>query len=110
MESLLNICNFCSVGCNITLKVKTPDLFFVTGAPEGIQLAFQVEPDGASFRMVNEHIFGRGVPLVGINFAPDGALYGVDWGGGYPLNQTGADTTLPAGTLVKRVVGGPGGS
>ncbi len=32
MDSIYNICNYCSVGCNITLKVKTPDLFFVTGA------------------------------------------------------------------------------
>ncbi|MEW6051164.1 MAG: molybdopterin-dependent oxidoreductase [Candidatus Zixiibacteriota bacterium] len=33
MESSNNICNYCSVGCNITLKVKTPDLFYVVGAP-----------------------------------------------------------------------------
>jgi formate dehydrogenase major subunit len=32
MDSIYSICNYCSVGCNITLKVKTPDLFFVTGA------------------------------------------------------------------------------
>ena len=64
--------------------------FFLTGAPNGFQYAFRVEPDGASFRMVDEHLIGQGIPLVGINFGPDGALYGVDWGGGYPLNQTGA--------------------
>ena len=64
--------------------------FFLTGAPGGQQVAFQVERDGASFRMVNEHSIGNGIPLVGINFGPDGALYGVDWGGGYPLNQRGA--------------------
>jgi len=33
MEKVLNVCNYCSVGCNLTLNVKTPDLFFVTGAP-----------------------------------------------------------------------------
>ncbi|MFQ5498732.1 MAG: molybdopterin-dependent oxidoreductase [Candidatus Zixiibacteriota bacterium] len=33
MESVFNICNYCSVGCNITLNVKSTDLFFVTGAP-----------------------------------------------------------------------------
>ena len=33
MESVYNICNYCSVGCNITLQVKTPDLFYVIGAP-----------------------------------------------------------------------------
>ena len=32
MDSVHNICNYCSVGCNITLRVKTPDIFFVTGA------------------------------------------------------------------------------
>src|SRR5690606_5060313 len=33
---------------------------------------------------------GNGIPLVGLNFAPDGGLYGVDWGGGYPMNEDGA--------------------
>ena len=66
------------------------DYFFLTGAPNGNQIAFRVEPDRASFRMVDEHRVGSGVPLVGINFGPDGGLYGVDWGGGYPLNQSGA--------------------
>ncbi|RME23532.1 MAG: 4Fe-4S dicluster domain-containing protein, partial [Candidatus Zixiibacteriota bacterium] len=33
MDSHFSVCNYCAVGCNITLKVKTPDLFFVTGAP-----------------------------------------------------------------------------
>ena len=64
--------------------------FFLTGAPGGEQRAFQMVQCGASFKVANEHEIGRGVPLVGINFGPDGALYGVDWGGGYPLNQTGA--------------------
>lgn len=64
--------------------------FFLTGAPGGEQRAFQLKRSGASFRMINEHEIGRGIPLVGISFAPDGALYGVDWGGGYPLNQKGA--------------------
>ncbi len=66
------------------------DYFFVTGAPNGEQRAFQVKQNGASFEMINEHEFARGKPIVGINFGPDGALYGVDWGGGYPLNQSGA--------------------
>ena len=64
--------------------------FFLTGAPGGPQIAFQVKPNGASFDMINEHNIGNSLPIVGINFGPDGALYGVDWGGGYPLNQTGA--------------------
>ncbi|MGB0643530.1 MAG: PVC-type heme-binding CxxCH protein, partial [Akkermansiaceae bacterium] len=64
--------------------------FFHTSAPNGQQWAFQVEQDGASFKMVNDMQIGNGVPIVGINFGPDGALYGVDWGGGYPLNKKGA--------------------
>ncbi|MEM7232622.1 MAG: PVC-type heme-binding CxxCH protein, partial [Planctomycetota bacterium] len=66
------------------------DHFFVTGAPGGQQRAFKCTADGASFRVENDHRIGRGVPLVGINFGPGGALYGVDWGGGYPLNKKGA--------------------
>lgn len=72
------------------LSPKYRDYFFLTGAPNGNQFAFQVKPKGASFEMVNAHSIGAGVPLVGINFGPDGGLYGVDWGGGYPLNQKGA--------------------
>ena len=33
METTYSVCNYCSVGCNITINHKTPDLFFVTGAP-----------------------------------------------------------------------------
>ncbi len=72
------------------LSPQYKDFFFLTGAPGGHQIAFKVEPDRASFKMIEEHKIGSGVPLVGINFAPDGGLYGVDWGGGYPLNQKGA--------------------
>jgi putative membrane-bound dehydrogenase-like protein len=66
------------------------NFFFHTSAPNGQQWAFQVEQDGASFKMVDDMQIGNGVPIVGINFGPDGALYGVDWGGGYPLNKKGA--------------------
>lgn len=66
------------------------DHFFLTSAPKGEQWAFQVKPAGDSFAMVNDHKIGEGVPLVGLNFGPDGGLYGVDWGGGYPLNESGA--------------------
>ncbi len=64
--------------------------FFLNSAPNGQQWAFQAEENGASFAMVNDHQIGNGIPLVGLNFAPDGGLYGVDWGGGYPLNEKGA--------------------
>ncbi len=64
--------------------------FFFTGAPHGEQFAFKVEPNGATFKVIDEHRIGKGVAIVGINFGPDGALYGVDWANGYPLNQKGA--------------------
>ncbi|MAS95600.1 MAG: hypothetical protein CMO55_20560 [Verrucomicrobiales bacterium] len=73
------------------------DYFFLTSAPRGEQWAFQIRPDGDSFQMVNDHKIGEGVPLVGLCFGPDGALYGVDWGGGYPLNESGAVWRIDVG-------------
>ncbi|MBG86208.1 MAG: hypothetical protein CMO80_04830 [Verrucomicrobiales bacterium] len=64
--------------------------FFMTEAPRGTQWAFQVKPKGASFEMINSHPIGNGIAMTGLNFGPDGALYAVDWGGGYPLNNKGA--------------------
>ena len=65
------------------------DYAFLTSAPNGQQWAFQIKPRGDSFEMVNDHKISEGIPLVGLAFAPDGGLYGVDWGGGYPLNEKG---------------------
>ncbi len=45
---------------------------------------------GAGFQMVNSRQIGRGIPITGLSFGPDGALYATDWDGGYPLTQTGA--------------------
>lgn len=64
--------------------------FFLTSAPNGQQWAFRVQPSGDSYTMCDDHQIGDGIPLVGLQFAPDGALYSVDWGGGYPLNEKGA--------------------
>lgn len=72
------------------LNESYKNYFFFTGAPHGDQFAFKVESDGASFKIIDEHRVGKGVAIVGINFGPDGALYGVDWANGYPLNQKGA--------------------
>lgn len=65
------------------------DYFFLTSTLGGEQISFKVDPDGDSFKMVNEHQIGKGIAMIGINFGPDGGLYGVDWAGGYPLNQKG---------------------
>ena len=74
----------------LALDADWQQTFFLTSAPKGEQWAFQTQPSGAGFTMVNSRQIGNGVPLVGINFGPDGGLYGVDWGGGYPLNRKGA--------------------
>ena len=72
------------------LNERYKDYFFLNGTLNGAQYAFQVEQDGASFTMVNDHQLGEGLPLIGLTWGNDGALYTVDWGGGYPLNQSGA--------------------
>jgi len=64
--------------------------FFMTSAPMGQQWAFRIEPLEDRFAMVDDHKIGEGVALVGLDFSPDGSLFGVDWGGGYPLNESGA--------------------
>ncbi len=82
------------------LGAEYHNYFFLTSAPRGEQWAFQIQPKGDSFAMVSDHKIAEGIPLVGLNFAPDGALYGVDWGGGYPLNDVGGiwriDVDAPA--------------
>jgi formate dehydrogenase major subunit len=35
MEQIKNVCNFCSVGCNVEIDAKTPDLFYISGAFAG---------------------------------------------------------------------------
>lgn len=66
------------------------DYFFLTSAPNGYQYAFQVEESGDSFKMINDHQIGSGLAIVGLAFGPDGALYGADWDGGYPLDEKGS--------------------
>lgn len=71
------------------LSPEYKNYFFITQFSSGYQNAFQVKPKGASFEMINDHVIGNGVPLVGLNWGPDGGLYGTDWGGGYTLNDEG---------------------
>lgn len=66
------------------------DFFFLTAAPNGNQYAFRVEPSHDAFKMVDAHEIGSGYAIVGLAFGPDGALYGADWDGGYPLDQKGS--------------------
>lgn len=64
--------------------------FFVTQFPAGKINAFRLEPAGASFRIAGSHQMAGGTAFTGCNFGPDGALYVVDWQGGYPLKEKGA--------------------
>jgi quinoprotein glucose dehydrogenase len=66
------------------------NFFFLTGAPHGVQHAFRVQAEGDAFKMVDEHQIGSGLAIVGLAFGPDGALYGADWDGGYPLDEIGS--------------------
>lgn len=72
------------------LNERYKDYFFLNATMNGAQYAFQVKQDGASFRMVNDHQIGEGLPLIGLTWGNDGALYTPDWGGGYPMNEKGA--------------------
>lgn len=82
--------------------------FFVTQFPAGKIDAFQLEPDGASFKMTGNHLMAGGTAFTGCNFGPDGALYVADWQGGYPLKEKGAlwkiDDPAAAGSDLRREV------
>lgn len=79
--------------------------FFVTQFPAGKINAFRLEPAGASFKIAGDHQMAGGTAFTGCNFGPDGALYVVDWQGGYPLKQKGAlwriDDPKEAGGAVR---------
>ncbi len=64
--------------------------FFLSEFPSGKIRGFRAEPDGASFKMVEERTMNMGVMGVGMSWHPNGSLFMVDWSGGYPLNHTGS--------------------
>ncbi|MGB6222917.1 PVC-type heme-binding CxxCH protein [Haloferula sp.] len=82
--------------------------FFLSQFPAGKINAFKTEADGAGFRMTDDHLVAEGDAFVGSNFGPDGALYVVDWQGGYPLNEKGAvwkiDDPESADTTIRQEV------
>ncbi|MCW1883490.1 c-type cytochrome [Luteolibacter flavescens] len=82
--------------------------FFLTQFPAGKINAFQLEADGASFKMKGDHLMASGTAFTGCNFGPDGALYVADWQGGYPLKEKGAvwkiDDPKEAGSAMRKEV------
>lgn len=61
------------------LNARYRDFYFLAHSNKRVT-AFRSEPVGAGFRMVDEHEVLRGPFVTGIEFGPDGALYGADWG------------------------------
>jgi putative membrane-bound dehydrogenase-like protein len=52
-------------------------------------LALSVEPVGAGFRVVDEHVFVENVLPTDVDFGYDGKMYITDWGGGWESGEKG---------------------
>lgn len=61
------------------LSPKWQRTFFLAESSKDVQ-AFQVEAQGAGFKMLEPHAVVTGPFITGLFFGPDGALYGADWG------------------------------
>ncbi len=61
------------------LSAKWQRSFFLAESSKDVQ-AFQVEAQGAGFKMLEPHAVVTGPFITGLFFGPDGALYGADWG------------------------------
>ena len=70
------------------------DYYFLTQFPGQKITAFQLQPKGAAFEMVNEHNFQGGFMATGFSFGPEGALYVADWAGNWEPNSEGAIVKL----------------
>lgn len=68
--------------------------FILNQFPSGKMDAFQLEPDGAAFKMTNLRTIHTGIMGIGMSWGLDGRLYFADWDGGYPLDEKGAIWTL----------------
>ena len=64
--------------------------FFLCEFPVQKVTAFKTEPEGAFFKMVDEHIFLFGMMASAINFGPDGSLYVANWDGKWQPNELGS--------------------
>ena len=64
--------------------------FFLCEFPIQKVTAFKTQPEGAYFKMVDEHIFLFGMMASAINFGPDGSLYIANWDGKWQPNELGS--------------------
>lgn len=76
------------------LSESYKDYYFLTQFPGQKITAFQLQPRGAAFEMVNEHTFQKGFMAVGLSFGPEGALYVADWGGNWAPTEEGGIVKL----------------
>ena len=65
------------------------DFFFCVQFPVQKITAFRTEPQGAGFRMIDEHVFHSGLMVSSLNFGPDGGCYLADWVGKWEPNGQG---------------------
>ena len=68
--------------------------FFLCEFPVQKVTAFKTQPEGAFFKMVDEHIFLYGMMASAINFGPDGSLYVANWDGKWQPNELGSIWTV----------------
>lgn len=82
--------------------------FFLAQFPVQKITAFRAQQRGASFEMVDEHVFHFGLMASAMNFGPDGAMYIADWDGKWQPNDRGAihrlDDPAVDGSPVRREV------
>jgi putative membrane-bound dehydrogenase-like protein len=64
--------------------------FVLNEFPSGKMRSFRIVPDGASFRMADQHLVNDGVMGIGFAWHANGKLFMADWIGGYPLDGIGA--------------------
>ena len=91
------------------LSEEWNDHFFVMsfrGSPANSTInAFTLEESGASFELATDKEILSGVLAVGIDIAPDGALYMVDWIEGWQRKEEGRiwklDTPVEAGSAIR---------
>ena len=82
--------------------------FFIVQFPVQKITAFQVQPKGAYFEMIGEHVFLSGMMASAVNFSPSGAMFIADWDGMWSPNEKGAiyvlDDPKVAGSAIRTEV------